>query len=266
METESVQLENEGCRIVVVNDGAEAESDVDVSIPLRRSDAAHEDLHVEVADSFVNGFHECNMQDSDYDNSLNIDTVVGVERQQVQDCSKREEMEACEQPDVSPVTPPEDYRSPMWNLNDNSPLHVEEEEDHATLVDNQRQSVDSRYIRVEFPSLNLPMKLTQEEIQITSEYCELEPHPKPYAEIDVFKGILKNSASTPVLIKRFAAGLQDLIDAEKRASMLMFHKNILSPVGIFEESSVSCSLVYMYSGEGSLQRFLSRNLSFSFIC
>ncbi|XP_068660770.1 receptor-like cytosolic serine/threonine-protein kinase RBK1 [Aristolochia californica] len=110
--------------------------------------------------------------------------------------------------------------------------------------------------------LRLPMELSSEDIGAVTDEFRVERFLHNHESVDMFKGFLLHLSGLPVLVKRFSAGnFEGIMEAEKRVSRFMFHKNIFSPIGYHEGSSFS-ALVYFYPGNATLDQYLSRKTSF----
>lgn len=104
--------------------------------------------------------------------------------------------------------------------------------------------------------LKLPIELSWEEILTTTNrfgswFC-LSGH----EHFEIYKGRLRDPLDVEVIVKIFSGDYNKIVEAEKRVSSSMPHKNFLIPI-CYHESSYASALVYPYTGGGTLNQYLT---------
>eukprot|EP00268_Persea_americana_P022251 TRINITY_DN22148_c0_g1_i1.p1 TRINITY_DN22148_c0_g1~~TRINITY_DN22148_c0_g1_i1.p1 ORF type:complete len:210 (-),score=28.79 TRINITY_DN22148_c0_g1_i1:45-635(-) len=106
--------------------------------------------------------------------------------------------------------------------------------------------------------LKLPIELSWEEILTITDGFRAWLCMSGHEQFEMYKGHLRDPMDIEVLVKRFSGDWNRIVEAEKRVSSSLSHQNFLAPI-CYHESSYASALVYPYTGNGTLNQYLSEN-------
>ncbi|XXG80573.1 hypothetical protein AAC387_Pa09g1408 [Persea americana] len=106
--------------------------------------------------------------------------------------------------------------------------------------------------------LKLPIELSWEEILTITDGFRAWLCMSGHEQLEMYKGHLRDPMDIEVLVKRFSGDWNRIVEAEKRVSSSLSHQNFLAPI-CYHESSYASALVYPYTGNGTLNQYLSEN-------